>query len=87
MAEEEGAALVFFLLILGFVFIVAEVFFPSLGILGIAAAVSLVSSIFLSFQEGEGFGFPRAECRCAWRAHGAVLRLQETAGHDRSVVA
>lgn len=49
--------LITLLLIVGLAFVVAEAFFPSMGVLSILAAVSLVSAVFLAFQEGQLFGF------------------------------
>jgi membrane-bound serine protease (ClpP class) len=58
---ESGAVSVgflVFLLLLGVVFVVLEVFFVSLGALSILAAVSMITAIFLAFtQYGEGVGF------------------------------
>lgn len=44
------------LAVFGLALVVAEVFFPSMGVLSILAAVCLVSSVVLAFQEGEATG-------------------------------
>ena len=45
-----------FLLFLGLIALVAEVFFPSFGILSIVSAVLTITSVFLAFQHGVGTG-------------------------------
>lgn len=46
-----------FLLLLSFALIVAEVFFPSMGALGVGALICLASSIIFAFQEGSAEGY------------------------------
>jgi len=53
-ASQRGAAgigFLIFLSLLGLCFAIAEVFFPSFGILSVLAAVSFVSSIFLAYTQ------------------------------------
>ena len=54
--EQGSAGVVVLLCIVGIVLIFAEVIFPSFGIIGICAAISLLSAIFVAFQESIGFG-------------------------------
>ena len=54
--ERGSVGVVVLLCILGIVLIFAEVIFPSFGIIGICAAISLLSAIFVAFQESIGFG-------------------------------
>lgn len=44
------------LAVLGVALVIAEVFFPSMGVLSIIAGVCLVSSVMLGFQEGDVTG-------------------------------
>lgn len=59
-ADESGEAsigLLVFLLLLGLGLVVAEVFFVSMGVLSIGAAVSLVSAVVLAYMDhGPGWG-------------------------------
>lgn len=55
-SERGSVGVVVLLCILGIALIFAEVIFPSFGIIGICAAVSLLSAIFVAFQESIGFG-------------------------------
>ena len=48
---------VILLAIFGLTMIVAEVFFPSMGVLSILAAVCLTGAVLLGFQEGQVTGF------------------------------
>jgi membrane-bound ClpP family serine protease len=45
------------LLLLGIVLVMAEAFIPSGGILGVLAAIVLVSSLIFAFKESDGVGF------------------------------
>jgi len=45
------------LLLLGIVLVMAEAFIPSGGILGVLAAIVLVSSLVFAFKESDGVGF------------------------------
>jgi len=45
------------LTVFGLALIVAEVFFPSMGVLSILSGVCLVSAVMLGFQEGQATGF------------------------------
>ncbi|MCB9892714.1 MAG: hypothetical protein H6832_14385 [Planctomycetes bacterium] len=45
-----------FMLFCGLLLLIAEVFFVSFGVLGTAAAVLTVSSVFLAFEHGTGIG-------------------------------
>lgn len=57
--EDSGVSLgiLILLVIIGLALVMAEMFFVSLGILSILAAVALISSVFLAFQKGQFFGF------------------------------
>lgn len=54
--ERGSVGVVVLLCIVGLALIFAEVIFPSFGIIGILAAVSFLSAIFVGFQESLGFG-------------------------------
>ena len=57
--DETGAVHVGWLILMTFVgllVMVAEVFFPSFGILSVISGVTIVSAVFLSFQHGTGVG-------------------------------
>ncbi|MEZ5989171.1 MAG: NfeD family protein [Planctomycetota bacterium] len=58
-APEAGEIAVPWLVLLmcvGMLLIVAEVFIPSMGVLSILSAVTIVTTVFLSFQHGTGVG-------------------------------
>ncbi|KAA3608059.1 MAG: hypothetical protein DWQ01_13360 [Planctomycetota bacterium] len=44
------------LILIGFGLVLAEVFFPSLGVLSILAGISIIASVILAFQESNPFG-------------------------------
>jgi membrane-bound ClpP family serine protease len=44
------------LLVLGLGLIVAEIFFPSLGLLSVLATVAIVGALVMAFREGNSFG-------------------------------
>jgi len=54
--ERGSVGVVVLLCLVGIVLIFAEVIFPSFGIIGLCAAISLLSAIFVAFQESIGFG-------------------------------
>lgn len=54
--ERGSVGVVVLLCIVGIALIFAEVIFPSFGIIGILAAISFLSAIFVAFQESIGFG-------------------------------
>lgn len=57
--EESGAVSVAWLILmvfLGLIVMVAEVFFPSFGVLSVIAGVTIVTAVFLSFQHGTMIG-------------------------------
>lgn len=56
---EAGAVHVGWLMLMtffGLLAMVAEVFFPSFGVLSVISGVTIVSAVFLSFQHGTGIG-------------------------------
>jgi len=58
--EEAGAVSIPWLLLMllgGLLAMVAEVFFPSFGVLSIASGILIVSTVFLAFQHGTVTGF------------------------------
>jgi membrane-bound serine protease (ClpP class) len=54
--ERGSVGLVFLLAILGLGLLVAEVFFVSFGVIATLSGLSLISAVFLAFQESTGFG-------------------------------
>lgn len=46
-----------FMLFVGLLLVIAEIFFVSFGVLGTCAAVLVVSSVFLGFEHGQGVGW------------------------------
>lgn len=64
--------LVIVLLLVGLALIVLELLFPSLGALGIAAALALIASIVLAFRESHSVGFTVLTCT-AFLVPAAVL--------------
>ncbi|HEX9793202.1 MAG TPA: NfeD family protein [Planctomycetota bacterium] len=45
------------LLLLGFGFVLAEVFFPSFGVLSLLAGASIIGAVVAAFEHGSGFGW------------------------------
>ena len=54
--ESGSVGVVLLLLILGLALIVAEVLFVSFGVVAVLAGVSLLSAVFVAFQESTAFG-------------------------------
>ncbi len=54
--EQGSVGIVVLLAILGLVLLVAEVFFVSFGIIAVLSGVSLLSAVFVAFQDSTSFG-------------------------------